>query len=645
MPLPDGFTQLLNLTHLYLNDTFLDYLPANFGRLVKLKILEIRENHLKSLPKYPEVVGTLVNLTELWVDSNTLSKIPSFIGNLKRLQYFDGSKNKIESLPPEVDGLESLTDMHLSTNCLKLLPESIGKLSKLSTLKVDDNQLSMLPYSIGGMISMEELILNMNDLQELPPSIGLLRNIRHLNVDDNLLFDLPSELGSCSHIRLLSLRGNKLEVLPDELGRISRLTVVNLSNNRLKYLPFNFCKLKNLQALWLSDNQSKPLIPLQTDWDEYYQNRILTCFMFPQQPRLPDDEIYFSDGESFHPSLWEEERRAKKQIMFDVNDSESERSYKRSPTPFPKEPYKPRRLVLTQPNGDIPDGRRGHNKTPGYSAVETNRLGLGPDIRIGEAKVTKPSKPSSPLHDRHHLYNADKKKSAKDKARIRRGSRDSTGTESDTSPTRSLLSSSNSSPSRKPEMMIHSTSGRSINDDDSEDIMVAAKQPIVTAPPHRDSPSPDSGKGSPGERSPLTSTSPMDNSPIRTLPDGSPVRSLPDGSSTKSPTSPTTVLPAPSGSSDKITLPHESPKKIVSGIQSPVKQSSGNCSPARRIPPNGSVSSSPVKRATKTGSPVKVVHSQVHNKTNTLPSSMGSPTKTKWRSAVARATTNAGYCE
>jgi hypothetical protein len=30
--LPDGFTQLLNLTQLYLNDTFLDYLPGNFGR-------------------------------------------------------------------------------------------------------------------------------------------------------------------------------------------------------------------------------------------------------------------------------------------------------------------------------------------------------------------------------------------------------------------------------------------------------------------------------------------------------------------------------------------------------------------------------------------------------------------------------------
>lgn len=30
--LPEGFTQLLSLTQLYLNDAFLEFLPASFGR-------------------------------------------------------------------------------------------------------------------------------------------------------------------------------------------------------------------------------------------------------------------------------------------------------------------------------------------------------------------------------------------------------------------------------------------------------------------------------------------------------------------------------------------------------------------------------------------------------------------------------------
>ncbi len=49
--LPDGFTLLLNLTYVSLNDTFLEFLPANIGRLAKLEVLEVRENHLAALPK------------------------------------------------------------------------------------------------------------------------------------------------------------------------------------------------------------------------------------------------------------------------------------------------------------------------------------------------------------------------------------------------------------------------------------------------------------------------------------------------------------------------------------------------------------------------------------------------------------------
>ena len=43
--------QLVSLTELYLSDCFLDFLPANFGRLAKLRVLELRENSLTSLPK------------------------------------------------------------------------------------------------------------------------------------------------------------------------------------------------------------------------------------------------------------------------------------------------------------------------------------------------------------------------------------------------------------------------------------------------------------------------------------------------------------------------------------------------------------------------------------------------------------------
>ena len=58
---------------------------------------------------------------------------------------------------------------------------------------------------------------------------------------------------------------------------------------RLERLPYSMMKLKKLKAMWLSENQAKPLIPLQTDWDENDEKRYLTCYMFPQRPL---DEMY-----------------------------------------------------------------------------------------------------------------------------------------------------------------------------------------------------------------------------------------------------------------------------------------------------------------------------------------------------------------
>jgi Leucine-rich repeat (LRR) protein len=101
--LPEGATKLLSLESLNLSDTFLEFLPANFGRLTKLRLLELRENQLATLPKsmarltalkrldmgqndlcdLPEVVGSIPSLTELWVDGNKLDVLPEFLGHLQ----------------------------------------------------------------------------------------------------------------------------------------------------------------------------------------------------------------------------------------------------------------------------------------------------------------------------------------------------------------------------------------------------------------------------------------------------------------------------------------------------------------------------------------------------------------------------------
>ena len=70
--IPEGCTQLISLTELYLNDCLLEYIPANFGRLAKLKILELRENSLKTLPKSME---RLVNMTRIDLSQNQFTEV------------------------------------------------------------------------------------------------------------------------------------------------------------------------------------------------------------------------------------------------------------------------------------------------------------------------------------------------------------------------------------------------------------------------------------------------------------------------------------------------------------------------------------------------------------------------------------------
>ncbi|XP_075688943.1 leucine-rich repeat-containing protein 7 isoform X7 [Rhinoderma darwinii] len=363
--LPDGFTQLLNLTQLYLNDAFLEYLPANFGRLSKLRILELRENHLKTLPKsmskltqlerldlgnnefseLPEGLEQIQNLKELWLDNNSLQTVPGSIGKLKQLIYLDMAKNRIESIEMEASGCESLEDLLLSSNLLQHLPDSMGLLKKLTTLKIDDNQLVALPNTLGNLSLLEEFDCSCNELESLPATIGYLHSLRTMAVDENFLTELPREIGNCKNVTVMSLRSNKLEFLPEEIGQMQKLRVLNLSDNRLKNLPFSFTKLKELAALWLSDNQSKALIPLQTEAHPDTKQRVLTNYMFPQQPR--GDEDFQSDTDSFNPTLWEEQRQQRMTVAFEFEDKKEEEeapgkvkveiNLKRYPTPYPED--------------------------------------------------------------------------------------------------------------------------------------------------------------------------------------------------------------------------------------------------------------------------------------------------------------------
>lgn len=53
--------------------------------------------------------------------------------------------------------------------------------------------------------------------------------------------------------------------------------------SRLQNLPFALTNL-NLKAMWLAENQSQPMLKFQTEDDERTGEKVLTCYLLPQQP-------------------------------------------------------------------------------------------------------------------------------------------------------------------------------------------------------------------------------------------------------------------------------------------------------------------------------------------------------------------------
>uniref|UniRef100_A0A8C8CUX3 Protein scribble homolog n=1 Tax=Oncorhynchus tshawytscha TaxID=74940 RepID=A0A8C8CUX3_ONCTS len=318
--LPKPFFRLLNLRKLGLSDNEIQRLPpevANFMQLVELdisrndipeipesikfcKALEIADfsgNPLSRLPdgftqlrglahlalNDPDTLGALPKLRELWLDRNQLSSLPPELGNLRRLVCLDMSENRLEELPSELSGLLALTDLLLTQNLLEVVPDSIGSLKQLSILKVDQNRLTHLSDSIGECENLTELVLTENLLQTLPRSLGKLKKLTNLNADRNRLGGVPDELGGCASLNVLSLRDNRVAKLPAQLADATELHVLDVAGNRLQNLPFALANL-NLKAMWLAENQSQPMLKFQTEDEESTGEKVLTCYLLPQQP-------------------------------------------------------------------------------------------------------------------------------------------------------------------------------------------------------------------------------------------------------------------------------------------------------------------------------------------------------------------------
>ncbi|XP_055009333.1 E3 ubiquitin-protein ligase LRSAM1 isoform X2 [Boleophthalmus pectinirostris] len=103
--------------------------------------------------------------------------------NLVTLKVLDLHENRLTSLPDDIGKLTSLQILNLEKNLLKMLPDSIGELRFLQTLNLKGNELSELPSSMGSLSSLRTLDVSDNHIAQLPKTLALIRTLESFTLD------------------------------------------------------------------------------------------------------------------------------------------------------------------------------------------------------------------------------------------------------------------------------------------------------------------------------------------------------------------------------------------------------------------------------------------------------------------------------
>uniref|UniRef100_A0A8I6WHI7 Leucine rich repeat malectin kinase 1 n=1 Tax=Hordeum vulgare subsp. vulgare TaxID=112509 RepID=A0A8I6WHI7_HORVV len=304
--IPEGIGGLTSLARLRIssNRYITGTIPRGIGRLKQLTELQLGGLGLDGVA-LPEEIGNLTSLTKLALYSISLTgSIPLTFGRLKKLRLLNLRNNSLTGrIPPEIGNMTELHRMDLTQNYLHgQIPGTFSRLVKLNGLLLSENQLGGdVMLELGNNSVLCYIDIAKNSFSGLfPPSICAggalitviaayngftsLRNPTFQNCtrlkcidfrENNIVADLRGCFGKpLEQLRAMALRQNQLygTLLTDQgevfLCNSTGLTLLDLSNNALhgdlsnsKYL----WNMPHLEFMDLSSNSLSGVVPSSSD--------------------------------------------------------------------------------------------------------------------------------------------------------------------------------------------------------------------------------------------------------------------------------------------------------------------------------------------------------------------------------------------
>jgi len=136
--LPDWFSELEELDHLYLIDCKIEKLPKKF-LFQSIKTIHLSNNLITEIP---ESIFDNDFLFELYLDNNQLTEISHLISNLDLLLDLNLANNCLKEFPEGILDIKELTLLDLSNNPIPEIPDEISELKELRVLNLSGTLVS-----------------------------------------------------------------------------------------------------------------------------------------------------------------------------------------------------------------------------------------------------------------------------------------------------------------------------------------------------------------------------------------------------------------------------------------------------------------------------------------------------------------------
>jgi len=174
------------------------------GQLQGIKRLDLAAG----LTEFPiEIFDLADSLEILNLSDNHLRSLPADLGRLHKLKIIFLSNNDFEEVPEVLADCPNLSMVGFKSNKIRVLGENVLPLG-VRWLILTDNQLEQLPKSIGRLHGLQKLMLAGNQLRSLPDEMAACQNLELIRLAANRLESLPNWLFTLPRLSWLAYAGN-----------------------------------------------------------------------------------------------------------------------------------------------------------------------------------------------------------------------------------------------------------------------------------------------------------------------------------------------------------------------------------------------------------------------------------------------------